>query len=122
MQISRHMGDLGLRLERSVVTLGNFDGIHLGHRALIGGAVAEAKQLGVPSVVLTFEPHPLKVLAPERAPKMLLSHKDKMQLLQSLGVDIVVVQHFDLSSAKLAAEEYVRVILAARLKAKRVWV
>jgi riboflavin kinase / FMN adenylyltransferase len=122
MQISRHMGDPGLRLERSVVTLGNFDGIHLGHRALIGGAVAEAKQLGVPSVVLTFEPHPLKVLAPERAPKMLLSHKDKMQLLQSLGVDIVVVQHFDLSFAKLGAEEFVRVILADRLKAKRVWV
>ena len=122
MQISRHMGDPGLRLERSVVTLGNFDGIHLGHRALIGGAVAEAKQLGVPSVVLTFEPHPLKVLAPERAPKMLLSHKDKMQLLQSLGVDVVVVQHFDLSFAKLGAEEFVRVILADRLKAKRVWV
>jgi riboflavin kinase / FMN adenylyltransferase len=73
-------------------------------------------------VVLTFEPHPLKVLAPERAPKMLLSHKDKMQLLQSLGVDIVVVQHFDLSFAKLGAEEFVRVILADRLKAKRVWV
>ncbi len=122
MQIFRHIGDPGLQLERSVVTLGNFDGIHLGHQALIGGAVAEAKELGVPSAVLTFEPHPLKVLAPERAPKMLLSHKDKMQLMKNLGVDIVVVQHFDLSFAKLGADEFVRGILADRLKAKRVWV
>jgi riboflavin kinase / FMN adenylyltransferase len=122
MQIFRHIGDPGLNLEGSVVTLGNFDGIHLGHQALIGGAVAEAKDLDVPSVVLTFEPHPLKVLAPERAPKMLLSHKDKMQLLQSHGVDIVVVQHFDRAFAKLSAEEFVRGILGDRLRAKRVWV
>jgi riboflavin kinase/FMN adenylyltransferase len=122
MQIFRHIGDPGLHPEGSVATLGNFDGIHLGHQALIGGAVAEAKRLGVPSVVLTFEPHPLRILAPERAPKMLLSHKDKMQLLQSLGVDIVVVQHFDLAFAKLSAEDFVRGILVHRLKARRVWV
>ncbi len=59
-------------------------------------------------LVLTFEPHPLKVLAPERAPRLMLAHKDKMQLLQALGVDIVVVQHFDLSFAKLSAEDFVR--------------
>ncbi|HEY7216894.1 MAG TPA: bifunctional riboflavin kinase/FAD synthetase [Candidatus Binatia bacterium] len=122
MQIFRHIGDPGLQLQESVVTLGNFDGIHLGHQALIGGAVAEAKELGIPSVVLTFEPHPLKVLTPERAPNVLLTHKDKMQLLQDLGVDIVVVQHFDLPFAKLGAEEFVRGFLADRLKAKRLWV
>jgi riboflavin kinase/FMN adenylyltransferase len=122
MQIFRHIGDPGLTLQGSVVTLGNFDGIHLGHQALIGGTVEEAQRFGVPAVVLTFEPHPLKVLAPERAPKMLLSHKDKMRLLQSLGVDIVVVQHFDLSFAKLGAEEFVRQFLVNRLKAKKIWV
>lgn len=122
MQIFRHIGDPGLKLESSVVTLGNFDGIHLGHQALIGGAVTESKRIGIPAVVLTFEPHPLKVLAPERAPRMLLSHKDKMQLLQTLGVDIVVVQHFDLTFAKLGAEEFVRRILVDRLKAIKIWV
>ena len=122
MQIYRHIGDPGLTLPGSVVTLGNFDGIHLGHQALIGGTVAEAKQLGVPAVILTFEPHPLKVLAPDRAPKMLLAHKDKMQLLQNLGVDIVVVQHFDLSFAKVSAGEFVRELLLDRLKAKKIWV
>jgi riboflavin kinase/FMN adenylyltransferase len=64
----------------------------------------------------------MQVLAPERAPKMLLSHKDKMELLRSLGVDVVMIQHFDLQFAKLAAEEFVRVVLLDRLKAAKIWV
>jgi riboflavin kinase/FMN adenylyltransferase len=122
MQVVRQIDDPNLSLTGSVITLGNFDGIHLGHQALIGGAVSEARKLAIPSVVLTFEPHPLKVLAPGRAPKMLLTHKDKMQLLQALGVDIVVIQSFDLSFASLAAEEFVRRILVERLKARKIWV
>jgi riboflavin kinase/FMN adenylyltransferase len=122
MQIVRHIDDPSLSIRASVLTLGNFDGIHKGHQALIGGAVAEARKLAIPCVVLTFEPHPLKVLAPERAPKMLLSHKDKMQLLQVLGVDVVVIQNFDLAFANLAAESFVRDLLADRLKARRIWV
>jgi len=122
MQIVRHLDDPGLCLTGSVVTLGNFDGIHLGHQALIASAVAEAQALAIPSVVLTFEPHPLKVLAPGRAPRMLLTHKDKMQLLQALGVDVVVIQSFDLSFANLAVEEFVRDILVERLKARKIWV
>ena len=78
MQIIRHIDGQDQNLAGSVVTLGNFDGIHLGHRALIGGAVTDSKTFGVPSVVLTFEPHPLKVLAPERALKLILAHKDNM--------------------------------------------
>jgi riboflavin kinase / FMN adenylyltransferase len=122
MQIIRHIDEHRQDLIGSVVTLGNFDGIHLGHRALIGGAVSDSKRLAVPSVVLTFEPHPLKVLAPQRAPKLILTHKDKMQLLQDLGVDIVVVQHFDPAFAKRSAEEFVQDMLVRRLKAKKVWV
>ena len=122
MQIIRHIGEQDPNLAGSVVTLGNFDGVHLGHQALICAAVSDAKQRGLPSVVLTFEPHPLKVLAPERAPKLILAHKDKMQLLQQLGVDIVAVQPFDFSFAKLGPEEFVRGLLAGRLKAKKLWV
>ena len=122
MQIIRHIDDQALTLRGSVVTLGNFDGIHRGHQALVHSSVADANRLGLPCVVLTFEPHPLKVLAPERAPKMLLSHKDKMQMLQSLGVDIVVIQNFDFSFAKLTAEEFVQRFLVDRLKIKKIWV
>jgi riboflavin kinase/FMN adenylyltransferase len=122
MQIVRHPDPHAPKLQGSVVTMGNFDGIHLGHQALIGGAVGDAQSSRVPSVVLTFEPHPLQILAPERAPKMLLSHKDKMELLRSLGVDIVMIQHFDLHFAKLAAEEFVRTVLLDRLMAAKIWV
>ena len=122
MQIIRHIGEQDQNLAGSVVTLGNFDGIHLGHQALIAGAVSDSKKLALPSVVLTFEPHPLTVLAADRAPKLILSHKDKMQLLQSFGVDIVAVQHFDLSFAKVSAEDFVRDLLVRRLKAKKIWV
>ena len=122
MQIIRHIDENSPNLTGSVVTLGNFDGIHRGHQALIGGAVSDSKQIGVPSVVLTFEPHPLRVLAPERAPKLILAPKDKMQLLQSLGVDVVAVQHFDLAFAKRSAEEFVSELLVRRLKARKIWV
>jgi len=122
MQIFRHLGDPAVQVRPSVVTLGNFDGIHLGHQALIEGAVADAKQLGRCSIVLTFEPHPLRVLAPERAPKMLLTHKDKMQLFQAFGVDVVVVQHFDAAFAAIGAEDFVRHILVDRLHATKLWV
>lgn len=122
MQIIRHIGEPGEDIAGSIVTLGNFDGIHLGHQVLLQGAVRDSKALGVPSVVLTFEPHPLKVLAPERAPRLILAHKDKLQLLQSLGVDIVAVQHFDRSFAKITAEDFVRELLVKRLRAKKLWV
>ena len=111
MQIFRHLGDPAVQVRPSVVTLGNFDGIHLGHQALIEGAVADAKQLGRCSIVLTFEPHPLRVLAPERAPKMLLTHKDKMQLFQAFGVDAVIVQHFDPVFQQCAFMRTTRLIL-----------
>src|SRR5436853_2466925 len=122
MQIFRHTEDRELSLQGSVATLGNFDGIHLGHQALLRSAVDDARRLGSPSVVLTFEPHPVKCVAPERASKLRLVHKDKMQLLHSFGVDVVVVQHFDASFASLGAEEFVHTILVERLKIKKVWV
>lgn len=122
MQIVRHIDEQAPEIRQSVVTLGNFDGIHLGHQALIGGAVADARRLNIQSIVLTFEPHPLKALAPLRAPQMLLTHRDKMQLLQSLGVDMVVIQKFDMSFAQLKAEQFVRSILVETLKATKVWV
>src|SRR3990170_2345844 len=106
MEILRHLDDRSLSSLGSVATLGNFDGLHLGHQALVRSAVEDARRLGVPSVVLTFEPHPLKILAPARAPKLLLSHKDKMELLQSFGVDVVVIQKFDAAFASVPARDF----------------
>jgi riboflavin kinase / FMN adenylyltransferase len=114
--------DQELSVTGSVVTLGNFDGIHLGHQALVRHTVEESKRLGYPSIVLTFEPHPLKVLAPERAPRLLLTYQDKLDLFQTYGVDIVVAQRFDRQFASITAEDFVRRFLVGRLRTKKLWV
>jgi riboflavin kinase/FMN adenylyltransferase len=102
--------------------MGNFDGIHLGHQALLRRAIDDAKGMGGRSVVLTFEPHPLKVLAPQRAPRLILTHKDKMTLLQSFGVDAVIVQTFDAAFANIEAEAFVREYLVGRIGVHKMWV
>ena len=122
MEIYRHLDVRSPTSPGLVATLGNFDGLHLGHQVLIRGAVEDARRLGARSVVLTFEPHPLKVLAPARAPKLLLAHKDKMELFQSLDVDIVVVQKFDAAFASVPARDFVARVLVERLRIKKLWV
>jgi riboflavin kinase/FMN adenylyltransferase len=122
MKVFSDIEDQQLSLAGSVVTMGNFDGIHLGHQALVRHAVEEAKRLVYPSIVLTFEPHPLKVLAPERAPRLLLSSQDKLDLFQALGVDIVIAQRFDRQFASIAAADFVERFLVGRLKTKKLWV
>lgn len=122
MRIFRHIEDQGFSMLGTVATMGNFDGIHLGHQALVRNTVEESKRLGYPSTVLTFEPHPLKILAPERAPSLILSYEDKIALLQSLGVDIVIAQRFDRQFASISADDFVRRFLVDRLKVKKLWV
>jgi riboflavin kinase / FMN adenylyltransferase len=122
MKAFSNIEDQRLSMKGSVVTLGNFDGIHLGHQALVRHTVEESKRLGYPSIVLTFEPHPLKVLAPERAPRLLLSYQDKLDLFQAYGVDIVVAQRFDRQFASITAEDFVRRFLVGRLKIRKLWV
>ena len=121
MEVFRDIEDFRRPELRTVVTMGNFDGIHLGHQALVGNAVAEAKQCHTRSVVFTFEPHPLKLLAPERAPQMIVNHQDKMDMLQALGVDAVIVQTFDHRFASIQAEDFVRRYLLERLNLSKIW-
>jgi riboflavin kinase/FMN adenylyltransferase len=122
MEIRRHIEDHGPPVLRPVLTLGNFDGVHLGHRALLERVVEDARSSGGRSVVLTFEPHPLKLLAPERAPRLILTHKDKMALLQSFGVDVVMIQAFDAAFAAVEAETFARDYLFRRLGVRKMWV
>ncbi|HEY3305427.1 MAG TPA: bifunctional riboflavin kinase/FAD synthetase [Candidatus Binatia bacterium] len=122
MEILRHLESRALAIPHPILLMGNFDGIHLGHQALLGRAVKDAKEVGGRSVVLTFEPHPLKVLAPEKAPRLILTHKDKMTLLQSFGVDVVIVQTFDAAFAGVEADEFVREYLVRRIGVRKMWV
>jgi len=122
VEIFRHIEDRKISLPKPILTLGNFDGIHLGHRALLQRVVQDAKARDGRSVVLTFEPHPLTILAPQRAPRLILTHKDKMVLLQSYGVDAVIIQPFNSAFANVEAEAFVRGYLVERLKVHKMWV
>jgi riboflavin kinase/FMN adenylyltransferase len=103
-----------------VVTIGNFDGVHRGHQILIGEAVARARELGVPAVALTFDPHPERVLRPESGLKLLSTAAQKAQLLERCGIDTLVELDFDRRFAATTAEEFAREFLSRRLAPREV--
>jgi riboflavin kinase / FMN adenylyltransferase len=109
-------GDLG----RTVVTIGVFDGVHRGHRALIGRAVYAAREANLPCVVVTFDPHPAEVVRAGSHPAMLSTLRHRAELLHGIGVDGVLVLHFSHAVSRLTAEEFVATVLVDRLHMARV--
>ena len=100
------------------LTIGNFDGVHRGHRALLDQLVAGARERGLVSSVLTFEPHPKEFFSPEQAPARILNLRDKLSALAGIGIDRVVVEHFNSAFARLSPEEFVSEIIVKRLNTK----
>ena len=100
------------------LTVGNFDGIHRGHQAMLQRLLAGARKRGLTSCVLTFEPHPREFFAPQAAPTRLTSLREKLELLAAHGVERVHVQRFSRSFAALAPEAFVEQALAKRLRAR----
>jgi riboflavin kinase/FMN adenylyltransferase len=111
--LSEVPADLG----RSVVTLGNFDGVHRGHRAVLGQLVEQATVREATSVAVTFEPHPLAVLFPERAPTPLTSMDQRLSLLAGSGLDAVLVMDFTVEFARLSPEDFVEQVFVDALHA-----
>jgi riboflavin kinase/FMN adenylyltransferase len=91
----------------SVVTLGNFDGVHKGHRAVLSTVVQRARSVGAPAVAVTFEPHPVAVLHPERAPQIITSPDQRLELLSATGLDAVLVMEFTRDFAQWTPERFV---------------
>ena len=100
---------------RCALTIGNFDGVHRGHRALIERVVAKARELNVTSCVLTFEPHPREFFAPAAAPARLTRLREKLELLGAAGVARVHLIHFNARFAALSAERFIREVLVRGL-------
>ena len=120
MRVFRSFSEAAGALRGCAVAIGNFDGVHLGHRTLFQLARAGAATRGGPAVALTFEPHPVRVLRPALAPPLLTPLPRKLELLAECGLDAVVVQPFDLAYAAADAAEFVARDLAGQLGAAEV--
>src|SRR5215213_10015013 len=103
-----------------VATIGNFDGMHVGHQQIVRGVVDRARELGVPSAVITFHPHPLSVVAPDRVPKQILTLAQKEELLREMGVDAMLVVPFSHEFSRWTAERFIDELLVAALNVKEV--
>ena len=108
------------RLQSSVVTIGNFDGMHIGHQAIFRRAIDEAHRLDVPAVALTFEPHPQAFFRPDDAPPRLSPPPFKFDLMSHYGIDLVVALTFDESIAGLEPQQFVGDVLVDELGARHV--
>lgn len=121
MQIWSSFDDVPGDLGPTVVTIGNFDGVHLGHQHVLQQARDTAGELAVPKVVVvTFDPHPIAVLRPEHAPPTLTSIETRLRLLETAGVDAVLVIPFDRDIAAWTPEEFIDRVLVGALGAKAV--
>ncbi len=115
MQVFRDALDSTDLPRGAVTTIGNFDGVHLGHQKIVASVVHRAREQGRPAVAITFEPHPLKVLHPELAPKMIQTLAQKEESLESLGIDALLVIPFTRDFSLTEPEIFVKEFLAGRL-------
>ncbi|MBI5814824.1 MAG: bifunctional riboflavin kinase/FAD synthetase [Nitrospinae bacterium] len=106
MQIVRGVRNLAEKPVRPVVTLGNFDGVHIGHQVIFSKVIAKAGETGGTSVVYTFDPHPLKILAPEQSPNLLTTFKKKMELIAACGIDMTICADFNRSFALMHPRDF----------------
>lgn len=106
----------------SVLTIGNFDGVHSGHRRIIQRTVELARELHAKPSVLTFDPHPAKVVAPERAPKLLSTPQQRSEIMRQLGIEQVLILPFGDDFSRLSPEEFAREVLVGRFGALAVLV
>lgn len=98
-----------------VITLGNFDGLHLGHQFIFREVVKKAKETGGTAITLTFEPHPLKVMAPDRPLRLLTTFEEKVRLIKAKGIDILICVNFTKAFADQAPRDFVKNVLHRRL-------
>lgn len=115
MDIHHNYQNMKNKYSKLVVALGNFDGVHEGHRRLLGRLVEKAKELGGTPAIFTFSPHPLKVIRPEVAPPLLLAGDDKKYFMESLGVEVLFCIPFSREFMNFSPEDFVQKVLMDEL-------
>ena len=117
MKIIRGIDNLNNEFTQCVVTLGNFDGVHLGHQQLINHLIEQGKKLNLPTAVMLFEPQPLEFFS-KQAPTRLTSFKEKVQLIEKLGIDYIIAVPFTQTFANMSANAFIQDWLIKKLSAK----
>ncbi|MFB3827462.1 MAG: bifunctional riboflavin kinase/FAD synthetase [Bryobacteraceae bacterium] len=122
MRIFRKLEDVPPDFAPCALTIGNFDGVHAGHRRLFRRVRATAAERGLKASVLTFDPHPARIVAPERAPRLMTTPEQRTALMAEEGIEQVLILPFDDAVAHLSPDEFARRILAGKLGARAVLV
>lgn len=122
MNIFRSLAEIPSTFGPSIIAIGNFDGVHAGHRRIMRRVSELARAKGCTATVLTFDPHPARVLAPDRAPKLLMTIDQRLRNLEAEGIEAVLLLPFSLEFAKLTPEEFAEQVLARTLHARVVLV
>jgi riboflavin kinase / FMN adenylyltransferase len=122
MQLLNKIEDLVLVHGPVYVAIGVFDGVHLGHQAVISGAVRRARQNAGGAVVITFDPHPIRVLRPEKAPRILMTPINKRRAIEELGVDALLTVSFTPEFAKTSPELFVQRLSQNANDLREIWI
>ena len=122
MRIIKGIKSLTETFSSPVLTIGNFDGVHLGHQAILRTVVERARAISGTSIAFTFDPHPLKVLAPERAPKLLNTPQGKRKLFAAAGIEVIICATFTRAFAGQDPEAFARDVLHKKIGVKEVYV
>jgi riboflavin kinase/FMN adenylyltransferase len=118
MKLIENLNDIRTPFPNAVVTIGNFDGVHIGHQALFHQVIERADADGGTSVAMTFEPHPIRVLKKNGHPPLITLYEQKRELIAATGIDVLICIPFTLEFAALTAEEFVRDVLIKRIGMK----
>ncbi|RLE33648.1 MAG: hypothetical protein DRJ61_06810 [Acidobacteria bacterium] len=122
MEVSRDPLGRDDPLLGAVISIGNFDGVHIGHQKVISHAVARAREIDAPSTIMTFNPHPVTLLRPSEAPRLLTTIEQRLELLRQTGVDSVAVVPFTHYVSRMSAQTFIEKVLVERFQAREVFV
>ena len=118
--IEQWRADRAVAGRRTTLAIGNFDGVHAGHQAILRRVIDDSRQLGALATAVTFDPHPLKILRPQHAPALLSTLAQRLEWMEQLGLAAVLILPFTQELAKVTAEDFVGRILAGALHAQRI--
>ena len=120
MELINGIDEIKRKFRKPVITIGNFDGVHIGHLSLFQRVKDLAETIGGESIIITFYPHPIKVLSPSNGPPLITSHDQKVHLIEAAGIDVFLVIHFTPEFATMTASDFVLEIVHAKIGARAV--